>query len=265
MNGKREPGLQTHIDQADVRVIEVMVVVQALAWFATQFEFLLRAVGTHFVRPATLNTLEDADQPLVNAVSLGEFPSPGFLIHVTVVQVPNRAPLAGSHFLCCLAHLSGDVAGKRLEVLEQHVSLPQVREHSIHIGEEPPRAAKSNAIETVHHTQDAFAKAFDKILHDVAFPVDRDGCLRQLHSMTRKQRFLASPRETRKDPRPTAPTRETLGFSFGTGKREGGWGVLGGGKLGPLVPAPQEQHPARTATRSSDVLTPTSVVAAPPR
>jgi len=124
MNGKREPGLQTHIDQADVRVIEVMVVVQALAWFATQFEFLLRAVGTYFVRPATLNTLEDADQPLVNAVPLGDFPSPGFLVHVTVVQVLHRAPLAGSHFLCCLAHLSGDVAGKRLEVTGASGSRP---------------------------------------------------------------------------------------------------------------------------------------------
>src|SRR5262249_5471498 len=173
MDGERKPGLQAHIDQTDIRVVEVMVVVQTLTGFATQFEFLLFALGSDFVRPATLHTLEDADQPLLDAVPLGDFPSPGFLIHVTVVQVLHGTPLADGHVLSCLAYLSGDVAGKRLEILEQHLSLPQVPEHSTNISEKPPCAAKANAIKAMKETRDTLAETLYKSLHNVALPVAR--------------------------------------------------------------------------------------------
>jgi hypothetical protein len=97
--------------------------------------------------------------------------------------------LADGHFLRCSAYLSGDVTGKRFEILEQHPSLAQVRKHPTSIGEKPPRAAKSNAIKAMKKTRDTFAETVYKSLHNVAFPFSRVVVCKR-HSIDREAAFL---------------------------------------------------------------------------
>jgi hypothetical protein len=182
--------LQTHVYQADVRVLEIMVVVQALHRSATQLQGFLLAVRSNLVRPATLHTLEDADQPLVDAVALGDFPSPSFLVHLTVVQVHYRTTPADGRFLGSAPYLCCDVAGEGLEILEKNLPLPQVAEHPRNIGQEPARAAEANAIEAMQDPQDIFAESLYKSLHSVASSVGRAWICRCPYSTNQKQRFL---------------------------------------------------------------------------
>jgi hypothetical protein len=136
------------------------------------------------------STTENADQTLLDAVALGQVACPGLLVHAAVVQVHDGPFLLDRFVLRRLPHLSRDSSGKGLEILEQHLTVPEKVHHAGDVGQEAPRAAETNPIKTMQNAQDVFAAPLYKGLHDVASSDRRARICRHPHSTTQKQRLL---------------------------------------------------------------------------
>src|SRR5205823_4870999 len=100
----------------------------------------LVAVGPDLERPATFHALEHADQSVLDAVTVRHFPSPGFLVHLAVVQVYDGTAVTDGDVLGCLSYLGSDSGSERLEILQEHLSLPEVTKHSVDVSQKTTSA-----------------------------------------------------------------------------------------------------------------------------
>jgi hypothetical protein len=72
-----------------MQVVEIEML--ALAAFQFEFELFGLAIAAQKIRSARLNTAEDPDQPLLEAILFDEFPRQRFLAQITGSQITVRA------------------------------------------------------------------------------------------------------------------------------------------------------------------------------
>src|SRR5579862_9946159 len=66
-----KPRLQPRVNQTQPRMLEIMVVVQALARDQMQFQQLAPAIAPNLEAAAHFHCAQDADQPFTNAIAPG--------------------------------------------------------------------------------------------------------------------------------------------------------------------------------------------------
>ena len=155
LHGEREPGLNPHVHEAEDRVQQVVVDMEALA--RTQLESALLQVWRSVVLEAHagLDGLERADQPRLFQRMLREQLARQILFaRAARGEVEHRASLTLRLSQC---RLPDPLAGAQREVLEvEQADLRTGKEH-VHASlahQRQQRAAKHEAVESRQHTGD---------------------------------------------------------------------------------------------------------------
>src|SRR5262249_5597688 len=154
-----KPGLQTSVQKSQLRVEEVMIIVQALPLTALQFNMLVAAVAMDLVRPAWLDATEHGDQSRADSVARRDLTGAFLLALRTAGQILQRSPGCLGGLLGGRANLLGHAQGVGLKVLQQQVHLPQITEHAFHAGEQPLRSTKAQPVEAAQAAQDVARQA----------------------------------------------------------------------------------------------------------
>ncbi len=135
MHRKGKPGLQPRVQQAQLRIEEVVVVMQALADASLQVDVLGRPIAVNLVSPTRFHATEHTDQSLADPIAASQFPRQRFLVLGTAGQVTHGPTSVSRHLLGRLANLLGELQGMGLEVLEEDVPLEQITAHPSDAGQ----------------------------------------------------------------------------------------------------------------------------------
>ncbi len=154
MHRERIPRLQPHVQESQLRMLEVEIVVEALHRGIAEVQLLLLAVAMNLVRAARLDAAQDADQSFLDPVGGDDGPRLVLLARGTAGQIDQGPPGALGQRLRPAADLLRCPLGVLLEGLQQHSPLPQVVHHAPRMGQQPQRAAKPQPIKPAERPHD---------------------------------------------------------------------------------------------------------------
>jgi hypothetical protein len=133
--------------------------VQALAGLGPQLQLPGGSVGADREGGAQLDGTEDADQPLADAVTLGQFSGHVLLALLGIVEVEDR-PAQGLGLLLDVGlDARGGLFGEVGEVLEQDVVEGQEASQAAQVGEQALGAAEADAVEAAEDAVDTVSEA----------------------------------------------------------------------------------------------------------
>ena len=156
---QREQSLHANVKQTQVAIHEVVVQVQPLA--LGRLSLGLSGLKAERERATRLKHREKADEPLFDAVALGEFARRVLPAQVGA-QILKRPPILLGHGLCMRLDPFGVGQQKRLEIATANlVGLKELRHcPARHDGQV---AAKQHAFEARQHTVDAILVLVDEL------------------------------------------------------------------------------------------------------
>ena len=168
VDAQRQPGLQPQMHEAELRMLEIEVVVQAFLGSPAEFQATTRGVPANLVGEAGLDGAEHADQALLDPVLASDAPGKLLLGGFGTVQIEQGpAPRLGHLFAGC-THRFRNVLGVGYEVLQQHADVIEIGEQALGLGQEADRPAETHAIETTERAADLIGMLLYKALHGVA-------------------------------------------------------------------------------------------------
>lgn len=154
-----EPTGQPCVHEAEGRVDEVVVVVQALAAGGHQPQHLRVTVAADVIRPEYFHGAEHADQPFPHAVPRGNLAGRVFLADRRTGQVPQRPSGGTGQGRRGVTDLLGDALHILFEVLQQHADVVQERGHPRGVGHQPQRPPEPHPIKPAKRPRDRTAVA----------------------------------------------------------------------------------------------------------
>ena len=167
LDGEREPRLDAGVQEAEARMQEVLVQVQALARPKPEPAFVAVLGAVVLEGHTGFEGRQHADKPLLNRVFDEEFAGNVLLVDRGRLQVEDRpvepAGLGKRRFLETL----GGVDGELLEVEQLNLGGFEEEVHAAVAHERQQMAAEDETIEAGQHPGDERAKTCYEILHGV--------------------------------------------------------------------------------------------------
>ena len=169
---EREPRLDAGVHEAEVRVQEVLVEVQALA--RDQSEPAGGTVRRLVVLEAHagLDRLQDADEPVVDGVLLEQEPGELFLVGRAPLQIPDRSVKLLRLGQRCFLDSGTRCLREVSKVDDPHPGIAQEDVHPA-VADRPQRAAEDHAVEAGQNGRDERGVAIYKPGHGVLLGLGR--------------------------------------------------------------------------------------------
>ena len=184
---ERKPSLHPHVHQTKVRMLVIMVKVQAFARFQNQMNLFALAITPHRIGQARFDCAKYGDQTLGNSILTGQFASQFLFIGISAAQILYRSVGLGGGLVSCRFNSLGNPLGETLEVLDQDLAGGEIGFHRIRLKQQPLSGAKSQPIKTTKNPCNMLAKLGKKRLRSAVL-CRRSVCFHQLPSYRNERR-----------------------------------------------------------------------------
>ena len=129
MNGKGKPRLEAQVQEAQLLVKEIKVVVETLAGFQAQHQFLLFPVATHKISQTGFHYAPDTDEPAGQTIAASQITGQQLLSLAAAVQIEQGTFGLLSQLMGGTPHPVGPSCGKGAKILEQDPHADEITCH----------------------------------------------------------------------------------------------------------------------------------------
>ncbi len=168
LHGEGEPGLQPHVQESELGMLEVMIQVCALSPAAFNGNLLGLPIATNPQCGAGLNAPQNADQPLCDLVTSGDFQGDVLFADLRAVQEFDLAPVLAGVPQRLVDQLLRHLLGMLLEVGHAHVGAEQITVQAPRVDNAPQDATEQQPVKSGQDSQDTLSELPYHILHGVA-------------------------------------------------------------------------------------------------
>src|SRR5271166_585337 len=165
LNGKRQPGLQTHVHQAKFAVQVVEIELQAFS--GTQVQLQPVAVETHIESGTRFEATQDGDQALLHGALFEDVADDLVLVVPGRSHIAERPSQAFGHLLRMFSNPLRQPRRKRTEILEPDTLIDQELFQPSGKADGPLDAAEQQAVKAFQHAHDVRLVQLQEALHDV--------------------------------------------------------------------------------------------------